>query len=366
MRPKQHVTSLPVYEPGKPMEAVKKQYNLNQVVKLASNENPFHFSKNVKEAIKEELDLFYLYPDGSGIAITEALAKHYNVQSNQIILGAGSDEIILMLCRAYLEQGDETIMVTPTFPQYKHNATIENAVCIEIPLVDGKHDLQAMADRITDKTKIVWVCNPNNPTGTIVTNEELSHFMKQVPENVLVVLDEAYIEYVEDPNFPDGLDYLKQYSNVIVLRTFSKIYGLASLRIGYGIASPSIIELVNRVREPFNTTRMGQVAAVAALQDQDFVKNCRQWNNEGIQYIEQQVAKLGLTNYPANGNFVMIETNRPADQVFEQLLRRGVIIRGGHKLGYPTKIRVTVGTKQQNEQFIAALEEVLKVVEVLA
>src|SRR5690606_25481727 len=196
-----------------------------------------------------------------------------------LIFGAGSDEVILMIARAFIVPGDETIMADETFPQYKHNAEIENAVCIEVPLTaDGKHDLPAMLARVTDKTKIVWICNPNNPTGTIVSREEFDAFLAKLPARVLVVLDEAYCEYIDDPAYPNGIDYVKRYPNVVALRTFSKIYGLASLRIGYGIGRPDIIRFINQVREPFNTTRYGQAAALASLADTAFIEQCRKRN----------------------------------------------------------------------------------------
>jgi histidinol-phosphate aminotransferase len=280
-----------------------------------------------------------------------------------LIFGAGSDEVILMITRAFLVPGDETIMADETFPQYKHNAEIENAVVIEVPLKEGKHDLPAMLAKVTDKTKIIWICNPNNPTGTIVTKEELDDFLAKVPSSVLVVLDEAYCEYIDDASFPDGVAYVKQYKNVIALRTFSKIYGLASLRIGYGIGHPEIIHYINQVREPFNTTRVAQSAAKAALGDTEFLQYCRDRNREGIAYMTEQFDRLGLSYFPAYGNFIMFDTLRPSGVVFDGLLRRGIISRARWTY-YPTHIRITVGSREQNEKFIAALEHVLQEVAV--
>jgi histidinol-phosphate aminotransferase len=366
VRPKQNIVHLPVYQPGKPIEEVKRELGLKEVTKLASNENPFGCSPKAKEAIIAEVNNTSLYPDGGAVELTKAVAAHFNVETNQVIFGAGSDEIILMIARAYLVQGDENIMATHTFPQYKHNAEIEGAVCIEVPLIDGTHDLQGMLARVTDKTKIMWVCNPNNPTGTIVTHDELSAFLKQVPSNVLVVLDEAYAEYTVAGDYPDGFELIRQYKNVILLRTFSKIYGLASLRIGYGIGHPEVIHTINQVREPFNTTRYAQSAAKAALADEAFITECRTRNAEGIQYLKGEFNRLGLSYYPAHGNFVMVDVQRPAKLAFEGLLRKGFIVRGGHNLDFPTKLRVTVGSQEQNEQFIKALEAVLEEVTVQA
>lgn len=365
MKPKSQIVHLPVYQPGKPAEEVKRELGLSEVIKLASNENPYGCSPNVKQAIIAELDNTNIYPDGASVELTAALSRHLGVDSSQIIFGAGSDDVILMLSRAYFVPGDETIMASHTFPQYKHNAEIEGAVCIEVPLKDGTHDLQAMLAKVTDRTKIIWICNPNNPTGTIVTHSEIAQFMQQVPPHVLVVLDEAYYEYtMAEDEFPNSLELLKTYRNIVILRTFSKIYGMASLRIGYGIGHPEVIHTINQVREPFNTTRYAQTAAIAALADQDFIAHCRTQNREGIRYLVNEFNRLGLTSFPAFGNFIMVDVQRPAKEVFDALMKKGFIVRGGHSLHFPTSIRVTVGTPEHNTKFIQALEQVLSEVAV--
>lgn len=360
MQPKSNIVHLPVYQPGKPMSEVKKEFGLDEVVKLASNENPYGASPKVKEAIVSELENLSIYPDGASVDLAQAVSKHLGVQPNQLIFGAGSDEVILMLARAFIVPGDETIMATHTFPQYKHNVEIENAVCIEVPLKGGKHDLEAMLAKVSHKTKIIWICNPNNPTGTIVTKQELTDFMEQVPENVLVVLDEAYFEYNGSAEYPDGVQLLSQYKNIVVLRTFSKIYGLASQRIGYGVGHPEIIHYINQVREPFNTTRFAQAAAIAALEDQQFIKDCREKNEQGIAQLTEAFDQMGLSYFSTYGNFIMVDIQKPAKEAFEALLRKGIIVRGGHALGFPTSLRVTVGSKEQNDKFIAALRDVLQ------
>jgi histidinol-phosphate aminotransferase len=366
MKPKNNIVHLPVYQPGKPIEEVKRELGLKEVTKLASNENPFGCSPKAKEAIIAELNNISLYPDGASQTLTSAIAKELGLDNSQIIFGAGSDEVILMLARAFLEPGDENIMATHTFPQYKHNAEIEGAVCIEVPLVEGAHDLEAMLGRVTDKTKIVWICNPNNPTGTLLTHAEIQSFMVRISPQVLVVLDEAYAEYDISGQYPDGLELLKEHANLILLRTFSKIYGLASLRIGYGIGRPEVIRSINQVREPFNTTRFAQAAALAAFEDQQFVKDCREANAKGMAYLTEQFNRLGFSYYPAHGNFIMVDVQRSAGLVFDGLLRKGIIVRGGHQLGFPTSLRVTVGSQQQNELFIQVLEQVIAEVTVQA
>ncbi|RAP76375.1 histidinol-phosphate transaminase [Paenibacillus montanisoli] len=358
MQPKQSIVHLPVYQPGKPIEEVKRELGLKEVIKLASNENPFGSSEQAKTAIQNELANISIYPDGGSVELTNALAAYLGVTPKQIIFGAGSDEVILMLARAYLTPGDETIMADETFPQYKHNCEIEGAKIIEVPLNNGTHDLTAMLAKVTDRTKIIWVCNPNNPTGTIVRKKELEAFIRQVPSNVIVVLDEAYFEYVTDADYPDGITLLPEFKNVIVLRTFSKIYGLASLRIGYGVGHEDVIRTINQVREPFNTSRFGQAAAKASLADLEFLNSCKERNAEGIIYMCEQFDRLGLSYFEAHGNFVMVDVKLPSQQVFDGLLRKGIISRARWSY-YPNHIRITVGSREQNEAFIRALEEVL-------
>jgi len=359
MQPKPNIVHLPVYQPGKPIEEVKRELGLTEVIKLASNENPFGSSPKALEAIKRELDNVSIYPDGAAVELTNALAKQLGVDPDQIIFGAGSDEVILMIARAFLLPGDENITADQTFPQYRHNIEIENGVVVEVPLKDGTHDLFGMLAKVNPKTKIVWICNPNNPTGTIVTHDEVEWFLSKVPSNVMVVLDEAYCEYIDDPSFPNGLELLKKYPNLVLLRTFSKIYGLASLRIGYGVGRAELIRSINQVREPFNTSRFGQAAALAALEDQEFIHRCREANKQGLVTLRAAFERLGLPAFPAYGNFIMVDVKRPAQDVFQALLRKGVIVRAGHK-HYPTHIRITVGSAEQNAKVISALEEVLQ------
>ncbi len=359
LQPKPNIVHLPVYQPGKSAEEVKRELGLTEVIKLASNENPYGCSPAVKEAIRRELEHTSIYPDGAAVELSNRLARHLGVQPDQLIFGAGSDEVILMIARAYLSPGDETIMADMTFSQYRHNAEVENARIVEVPLKDGVHDLQGMLERVTDKTKIIWVCNPNNPTGTIVTEAELVRFLDAVPPGVLVVLDEAYCEYIDDPAYPDSIRLLGRYPNLMVLRTFSKIYGMAALRIGYGIGHPDVIRAVNQVRGPFNTTRFSQAAAIAALEDQDFIRRCREANKRELKTLQAAFDRFGLRHFPAYGNFIMVDVRRDAQTLFQALLRRGIIVRAGFK-GLPTCVRITVGTPEQNGKLIAALEQVLQ------
>lgn len=357
MKPKAAIRGLPVYEPGKPLEEVKRELGLDDVIKLASNENPFGCSPKVKERLASEFSSLPLYPEGTAPELRRALSERLKVDPEGIILGNGSDEIIQMVSRAYLETGDEAVMADKTFPRYKTQTLIEGAKPVEVPLREGVHDLSGMLRRVTDRTKILWICNPNNPTGTIVDAPSLTGFLEELPDHVLVVIDEAYAEYVTDPAYPDSVRLLEKHPRLIVLRTFSKIHGLASLRIGYGLAHPDIVREPNRVREPFNVNRLAQRAALAALEDEAFVRTCREQNRRGIEQILRRLEEWNLFYYPPHGNFILLDTGRPADEAFEFLLKRGVIVRSGKALGYPTFIRVTVGTPEQNRRFLDALGE---------
>lgn len=361
LQPKPTVIGLPMYQPGKPVSEVQKEYGLEDVIKLASNENPFGYSPQVQAAIEEALPSLPIYPDGAFRQLKSELASFYRISEELIIVGNGSDEIVSFIARTFLQPGTETVMADLTFPRYKTNSLIEGAKVLEIASRDGRHDLSAMLAAINEKTRVVWICNPNNPTGCIVTKDELEDFLKKVPKHVLVVVDEAYYEYVVDDHYPDTLSLLPQYPNLFIMRTFSKIYGLAALRVGYGIGHPEVLDPLHRVREPFNVNHLGQVAAVAALKDQDFVARCRQLNRDGMEQILQGIEQLGLTAYPSEANFLFIHLQQPAGPVFEKLLRRGVIVRSGEALGMPTGLRVTIGSREQNERFLAALEEAIQV-----
>ncbi|UED72696.1 histidinol-phosphate transaminase [Brevibacillus sp. DP1.3A] len=359
MQPKQRILNAPVYQPGKPIDDVKREYGLTEVIKLASNENPFGSSPKAKAAIAEQLDNLALYPDGASLSLRWDLADFLGVKPGQLFFGNGSDEILLMISRAFLGEGTNAVMATQTFSQYRSNGIIEGADLIEVPLKDGVHDLEAMAAAINEQTKVVWVCNPNNPSGTIVTTSELEAFLKKAPKDVLVVLDEAYYEYVVDPEYPQTVPMLAEYPNLIILRTFSKIYGLAALRIGYGIASEELISSLEHVREPFNTGTLGQVAARAALKDQEFVKACRDRNREGMKQFTDSFDEWGLSYYPSQTNFILVDLKKDSDEVFKKLLSQGIIVRSGNALGFPGFQRITIGTTEQNDKILSVLKEIV-------
>lgn len=356
---KEQLLTLKPYQPGKSIEEVKRQYHLDTIVKLASNENPFGCSPNVLSAIQNMLPNLAIYPDGYATNAREALASFLKVDEKQLIFGNGSDEIIQIISRALLGKGVNTVMPAPTFPQYKHNAVIEDAEIREIPLINGEIDLEGMLSVIDEKTAIVWVCSPNNPTGVYVTKFNLIQFLQQIPKHVLVVLDEAYYEYVVAEDYCQSLELIQNYPNLIVLRTFSKIYGLASLRIGYGVANPAIIQALEPAREPFNVNTIAQMAIIAALEDQNFVEKCRETNRQGLAQFYHFCDKNSLSYYPSQGNFILIDFHTDGDEVFQFLLERGFIVRSGKALGFPTCVRITIGSKEQNEGILSKIQEFL-------
>ncbi|KMK76430.1 histidinol-phosphate transaminase [Alkalihalobacillus pseudalcaliphilus] len=357
---KSQLLSLPPYQPGKPMEEVKKELGLERVIKLASNENPYGASTHVTAALQQSLTALSIYPDGYAALLREKVANFLNVQEEQLIFGNGSDEVIQFLCRALLTSEDNMVTADPTFSQYKLNATIEGAKVKEVALVNGVHDLEAMLAAIDEKTKIVWVCNPNNPTGTYVNETAFTRFLAQVPEHVLVVSDEAYYEYVDANDYPETIPLLVDYPNLVVLRTFSKAYGLASLRIGYGVGNANFIRSIDPVRPPFNNTSLAHIAALNALDDQAFITNCVQKNQVEMKKMESFCQKHQLTYFPSETNFLLIDFQRKGNDVFHYLLKEGIIVRSGEALGYPTYARITIGTEEENILLIQALEKMLQ------
>ncbi|UCZ54786.1 histidinol-phosphate transaminase [Bacillus shivajii] len=357
MRVKETMLDLVPYQPGKPIEEVKRELGLEEVVKLASNENPYGCSPKVKETIEKSFQDLAIYPDGYARQLRESVAEKLEVNVTQLIFGNGSDEVILILCRSILSKNDNIVTATPTFPQYRHNAVIEGTEVKEVPLVDGVHDLDAMLDAIDENTKMVFVCNPNNPTGTYVNEEQFKAFIEKVPEDVFVISDEAYFEYVEAKDYPETLPLLKQYPNLIILRTFSKAYGLASLRIGYGIANEELIKAVDPGREPFNTNTIAQRAALTALNDDQFINDCYNKNRTEMKKYEAFCEEFGYDYYRSQANFILIDLKVAGSEVFNRLLNKGFITRNGEALGFPTSVRITLGNADQNDRIIEELKK---------
>lgn len=359
MRFKDQVLKLTPYQPGKSIDEVKRQFGLERIVKLASNENPFGCSERVLKTIKEFDGSLAIYPDGYATDIRMVLSEKLGVNPNQLIFGNGSDENIQIISRALLRPGYNTVMSTGTFSQYKHNAVIEGAEVREVPAVNGEHDLEAMLQAIDTNTNVVWVCNPNNPTGTYIGKDALLSFLNRVPKETLVVLDEAYFEYVVAEDYLDSIGLVDQFENLIVLRTFSKAYGLASLRIGYGISNENVIRALEPARGPFNTGTLAQKAAIAALEDQEYVEMCKRKNRDGLEQFYQFCNEHDLSYLPSQTNFILVDFKVDGDEVFQFLQKRGYIVRSGKGLGFPTSVRITVGSEEQNSGVLNAIQEFL-------
>jgi len=360
MRWKEQLLSLTPYQPGKSIEAVKKQFNLETIVKLASNENPFGCSEQALSALQSYSSSYAIYPDGYATDLREKLAASLHVEEDELIFGNGSDNLIQIISRALLHPDASTIMAAPTFSQYRHNAVIEGAIIKEIPLADGEHDLDNMFAAIDDRTNVIWVCSPNNPTGTYISETKLIAFLDKVPSHILVVLDEAYYEYVVAEDYYDSISLTRKYENLIVLRTFSKIYGLAALRVGYGVANRSIIKALEPAREPFNVNSLGQLAARAAVEDQNFVEACKEKNRQGLAQFYEFCERYSLEYFPSQTNFILIDFKVDGDMIFQYLQERGYIVRSGKALGFPTAVRITVGSSEQNQGVIKVLSKFLE------
>ena len=348
------VLTQPVYEQGKPIEYVARELGLDPagIIKLASNENPFGPSPLAVAAARRALEHGELYPDGGCFELRHKLAAARGLQADQFVIGNGSNEIIELLGHVFLGPGDEVVMATPAFVVYKLVTLLFGAKAVEVPLRDWRHDLAAMAQAVTPATKLVCVCTPNNPTGTANTEAELFAFVRGLPPHVVAVIDEAYAEFLANP--PDLRPLIAEGRKVVCLRTFSKIYGLASLRIGYGYGSPEVAALLNRVRQPFNVNAIAQAAALAALDDGEFAARCARENRAGLAQLEAGCRQLGLETVPSVANFLLVRVG-DGGRVFDALQRRGVIVRPVKSYGLPEWIRVTVGSAQQNERVLREL-----------
>ncbi|MEI7833234.1 MAG: histidinol-phosphate transaminase [bacterium] len=357
------IDAITPYSPGKPIEEVARELGLDpkSIIKLASNENPLGPSPMAVAAMQEHLGDVRLYPDNDSFELRTALAATLGVEAGQIIAGRGSDEVMHFLATAYLEPGDEVVMGDPPFSMYEISTLLMGATPVKVKLrADYAHDLEGMLAAITSKTKLVYIANPHNPTGAVNLKTEVDSFMARVPESVLVVLDEAYYQYATNPAYGSAMEYVKAGKNVIVLHTFSKIYALAGLRVGYGVSSrPEVIQALNQVREPFNVANLAQWAAIASLNDPEQIPRSIAANEAGKVLLYAAFDRLGLTYVPSESNFVLVDTGKPCREVFQKLLAQGVIVRTGDIFGYPTMIRVTFGTEAENFKFVAALEKVL-------
>ncbi len=353
------IRTLAPYPPGKPIEELEREYGISDSIKLASNENPLGPSPRALAAIQEALSQLHRYPDGSCYYLKRALARKLGVSPDALIFGNGSNELIELVVRTFLRQGEEAVMADQAFVIYRLVVQAQGGRSRVVPLRHYTHNLDAIADAISPATRMVFLANPNNPTGTIFFRDQWEEFLARVPEDVIVVMDEAYFEYVDDPRYPDSLSSQAPTRALLTLRTFSKIYGLAGLRIGYGIAPPALVDLMDRVRAPFNVSSLAQAAAIAALEDDEHVQRTRRVNREGMEFLRREFERLGLEYVPSWANFILVRVGNGA-RVYEALLRRGVIVRPMGVYGFPEHVRISIGTPPENERCIAALEQVLR------
>jgi len=360
LRVPNYILDIAPYVPGKPIDELEREYGIADSIKLASNENPLGPSPMAMEAIGKHIANVHRYPDDSGHVLLAKLTATLKIRPEQIVIGNGSDDILAMLGRALLQPGDEAIIPTPSFLMYGIVAQSAGAIPVRVPLKNMGIDLSGVLDRVTANTRLIFICNPNNPTGTMLTQEAFRAFLNALPPDVVVVLDEAYIEFVRAVGCAQGLSFLEAAPAVVTLRTFSKIYGLAGLRIGYGVMPVELAQVLHRVRMPFNVNTLAQAAAMAALGDVEFVRRTKSLIHDGLDFLYAELEKRGLRYFPTETNFFLIDIQRDAKAVFEQFLRQGVIVRAMSAYGFPTYIRINVGLPEENRRFLAALDQVLE------
>ncbi len=353
------ILDLKPYVPGKPIEEVQRDLGLKEIVKLASNENSNGPSPEAIRAIMPELENIYQYPDPACTLLRSAMAQKLGIGEELITVANGCDNIIYMVGAAFVNEGEEVIMADPTFPVYESVTRIMGGRSVPVKLKDYIHDLNGMAERINSKTKLVFLCNPNNPTGTIVSKAALNRFLALLPDHVVLVLDEAYFDYVTEKDYPDGVSLIGGDSSVITLRTFSKIYGLAGLRVGFAVGNGDLIGLLERVREPFPVNRVAQAAALAALRDEGHVERVLRINEEGKAFLYEEFQRLGIDYVRTQANFIFVDFKRDSQEICNALLEEGVIIRPGSIWDYSTSARITIGTMDENRRLIEKLEKVL-------
>ena len=356
----EHILGIAPYEPGKPIEELERELGIHDAIKLASNENPLPPSDRVQKAVAAALGTLNRYPDGSGFYLRHALARRHSVTAEQILLGNGSNELIELVVRAFLRPGEEAVIPHPSFVVYPMIVQAAGGIRVVVTLKDYRLDLEATARAITPLTKLIFIANPNNPTATIVTAAEVEQFMTRIPPTVIVVFDEAYVEFAEGPDFPDSLAYMRQGRKVFVLRTFSKASSLAGLRMGYGIADQDAVALMHRIRQPFNVNSLAQVAALAALEDDAHILECLRMIEAGRHYLYDEFASLGLKYVPSRANFILVDVGRSAHEVYQRLLREGVIVRPMTSFGMETALRISIGTPEENRRLIKAMRKCLE------
>lgn len=359
VRARKGIEDIGIFIPARSKESLQKELGDKTIIKLGANESRIGASPKIIEEINKQAEDFYLYPDPGCGLLRETLAEYHSVPEDMFVFGNGSFELILLISEAYLEENDEVIVPTPSFGWYAGSAKITGNKVVSIPINDHSDiDLEKTYESINDNTKIIWICNPNNPTGKLLPKDELKEFVNKVSGNVLVVIDEAYIDFVPK-SYGDSIEWLKEYDNLVILRTFSKLYGLASMRIGYGIASPEIVQNINRMKQPMNLSRLSQLAAKVAIEDIEHKERVYENNRTGLEYYSSTFDKWGLEYIKSQANFIMVNIKTDSSVVEQKLVARGILIRNAEMFGYPEWLRITIGTKEDNETVVEALAEIL-------
>lgn len=360
IEPRKVLDKIKPYSPGKPIWELQEELGLTHVIKLASNENPFGPSPKGIAAITSELEELHRYPDADTVDLKTALANKMDVNPDQVIISNGADELITLISSAYLDEGDEIIVPSPSFSEYDFGADLMGAEIIPIPFDDNfQFNVEKILEAITEKTKLLYICSPNNPTGTYMSKEQFEQLVNNVPEHVLIIFDGAYTHYATAEDYTDGLEFVKAGKNVLVMQTFSKVYGLAGLRVGYGIAPSEIVQTILKVKEPFNVNSLAQAAASAAINDEEHVTKSKEKTKEGANMLYEAFADLKLNYTETESNFILVQFGPDAEQIYDELLKRGIIVRYGKIWGLPEYARVTIGTKEENEFFIEQLKDIL-------
>ena len=356
----EQIATIKPYEAGKPLQEVQREYQIAHVIKLASNENPIGFSPKVYDAVAQNMKDMNRYPESSNYLLCGKLAKKIHVAPENIVIGNGSDDIIALLAHGFLNPGDEALMPLPSFLMYEISVKTAKGIPVMVPLSDFSTNLEGLVEKISSKTRLIFITNPFNPTGSTITYDEFDEFASKVPEDVIIIVDEAYIEFVRNDAVYNSLKNPLQDPRIVTLRTFSKAYGLAGFRIGYGIMDSEIAQILNRIRQPFNVNTLAQAAAFAAIDDEYFLNTSIQITHDGLDFLFKELGNLGLLCLPTQANFLMIDLKTDATLVFEEMLKSGVIVRSMKSYGFDTFLRVNTGTKEENITFIQALKKVLK------
>jgi histidinol-phosphate aminotransferase len=355
----EYIQSIEPYKPGKPIDELAREYGIQNAIKLASNENALGPSPMAVQAITLVLSSLHRYPDGRGHDLTVKLSSRLGFSPDHFVLGNGSDDLIGMLTRALLQPGDEAIIPTPSFLMYDIDVRSAGAIPVRVPLRSLAICANDLLEKVTSRTRMIFICNPNNPTGTVMSQNDFEAFLNALPPDIVVVVDEAYMEFVRDPGCVNSMEFIHGDRPVVSLRTFSKAYGLAGLRIGYGVMAPELAGILHRIRQPFNASLLAQAGAVAALEDEAFLIKTVQTVHEGLDYLYAELDRIGVRYFPSEANFFLIDAGQDADMVFENMLKQGVIVRSMSSYGYPEYIRVNTGLAEENKRLVQALEQVL-------